>query len=90
MRRRFTPINWIQWLTLALATVSTGAFLILYLQIEHVQEHQNDALHSIICFAEQRVETATTLTTQARRQALSFYTQALADAHLDPCQGGNP
>lgn len=83
--RRYLPVNWVQWVTLALLFVTSYTTPILYLRIAHIQEHENDALQSIICYAEQRVRSAPSLTPQQRRQALGFYRQALTDAHLKPC-----
>ena len=85
MRRSLHPLNWIQWLTLALAVVVAATTPILYLRITNVQAHQNDALHSIICRAEHFVKTQPGIKPNQRRQALRFYEGALRDANLDPC-----
>ena len=85
MRRRFHPLNWIQWLTLGLALFMAFAFIILYLRIADVQAHQNDALRSILCRAEHVVKTQPGFTEKKRREAVRFYQQALAGAHLKPC-----
>lgn len=83
---RLYPLNWIQWLTLALTLTVSATTPILYFRVQHVQRHQNDALHSIICRAEHVVSTEPGLTAKKRREALRFYEQALAGAHLKPCQ----
>lgn len=82
---RHLPINWIQWLTLTLAFTVAFTIPVLYLRVQHVQEHQNDALREILCFAEVRVRETPHLSSLQRRQAILFYRQALSDAHLKPC-----
>ena len=82
-------MNWIQWLTLVLALVTAAAFIVLYLRIQHVQHHQNDALRSIMCRAEtvvHRTHTSAQFTMAQKRKAIRFYERALSDAHLKPCQ----
>lgn len=54
-------------------------------RIHHVQAHQNDALHRIICFAELRVRQSPVLTRKQKEQAVKFYDEALRKAHLEPC-----
>lgn len=54
-------------------------------RIEAVQAHQNDALQSIMCFAEKRIGESKQIPPKQRRQAVHFYAQALANAHLVPC-----
>ena len=85
MLQRLIPLNWIQWLTVLLIPATIIPIVILFSQIQNVQKHQNDALHAIICHAERVVRTSTDLTTSQRWQALKFYRQSLADAHLSPC-----
>lgn len=82
---RLHPLNWIQWLTLALAVATAASFIILYNRITHVQQHQNDALHSILCFAEHTVRVRPGIPEEQRQQALRFYARALADANLKRC-----
>lgn len=82
---KWHPINWIQWLTLALALFMAFAFIVLYLRIQHVQRHENDALRSIICQAEHAVRVRPGIPQEQRRQALSFYEHALTNSHLEPC-----
>ena len=82
---RLHPLNWIQWLTLALAVCVAATTPILYFRIEDVQHHQNDALRSIMCHAEHVVRTQPGLKEKQRREALHFYRTSLADAHLKPC-----
>ena len=82
---RLHPLNWIQWLTLALALTVAFTTPVLYFRIQHVQEHQNDALRSIICRAEHVVRTQPGIPAKQRRDALRFYRNALAGAHLKPC-----
>ena len=85
MKGQFHPINWIQWVTLALAFTVALTTPILYLRIQHVQQHQNDAIHAIICRAEHVVRIQPDISAKRRREALRFYRQAAADAHLKPC-----
>jgi len=79
----------IQWLTLLLALCITGTLVTLYVRVQNVQKHENDALHSIICFAEHRVQVAPGFTPEQRHKALQFYSQSLADAHLAPCDSAH-
>ena len=82
---RWYPINWIPWVTLGLSLFTAFAFIVLYVRIENVQHHQNDALHSIICHAENVVRTQPGIPAEKRRQAIRFYQTSIVDAHLDPC-----
>lgn len=59
-----------------------------FTRIQTVQAHQNDALHSIICFAEHYVEHSKKTPPAQKRAALKFYDRALRDAHLTPCHNG--
>ena len=82
------PINWIQWLTLALALFTAFTIPVLYFRVQHVQQHQNDALRSIMCRAETvvlRTHPSAQFTAKQKRQAIRFYSRAISDAHLDPC-----
>jgi hypothetical protein len=54
-------------------------------RIRSVQSHQNDALQSIMCFAEKRIGESKKIPAKQRSQAVKFYAQALAKAHLTPC-----
>ena len=83
--RHFFPLNWIQWLTLALAFTVACTTPILYLRIQDVQHHQNDALRSIMCQAEHAVQVRPGIPHKQRVQALHFYQHALVSAHLNPC-----
>lgn len=80
------PFNWIQWLTLLLAVVIAMTTPVLYLRISHIQEHQNDALRSIICRAESFIRHDPSLTPKQRRQALRFYEDSLASIHARSCK----
>ena len=82
---RLHPLNWIQWLTLALAVCVATTTPILYFRITHVQEHQNDALSAIICHAEHLIRVSKGLTPQQRSQAVHFYEQQIRLEHLKPC-----
>ena len=84
--RQVHPI--VQWLTLALALFVAFTFVILYLRIENVQRHENDGLHSIICYAEHVVLTRPGIPAKQRHESIDFYNHSLADAHLKPCTGG--
>lgn len=60
-------------------------------RIQTVQNHQNDALHSIMCRAETLVvktPVSSQFTAKQKRQALRFYRSALTHAHLPPCNPG--
>lgn len=59
-----------------------------FARIQTVQHHQNDALHSIICFTEQYVEHSKKTTPARRRAVVKFYDRALDDAHLAACNNG--
>jgi len=83
--KKLHPLNWIQWLTLILAAATAASFLILYSQISNVQAHQNDALDSILCFAEHTVQVRPGIPEKQRQAALAFYRRAIADANLKPC-----
>lgn len=85
MKGKYTPLNWIQWMTLFLFATYAATTVLLFVQVQSVQHHQNDALHSIICFAEKRVAGSPILSANQKRHALAFYRQALIDAHLRPC-----
>jgi Na+/H+ antiporter NhaB len=54
-------------------------------QVHVVLEEQRAALRSILCLAEGIVLQNKTLTGEQLRQALVFYTQALALIHAQPC-----
>jgi len=69
----------------ALLVVTAAAAGLSFLKIEYVQQHQNDALRSIICRAEAFVEHDRKLTPQQKQQSLHFYDSSLADANLAPC-----
>ena len=83
--RHFAPLNWIQWVSLALAFTVAFTIPILYMRIQHVQHHQNDAIQAIICFAEKRARSSPVLTVKQKHDAIRFYQRAIADAHLQPC-----
>ena len=70
------------WIIVALVAASN---VVSHVQIISVQAHQNDALRSIICRAEHVARKSSGYTLQQRRQAIKFYKQSLADAHLKPC-----
>lgn len=53
--------------------------------IRSVQAHQNDAIQSIMCFAEKRTVENRKLPPTQRRQTIRFFTQAITAAHLSPC-----
>lgn len=83
MRRYFFPINGIQWMTLVLALAIAVCVPVLFFRIQDVQQHQNDALRSIICFVEHREKL--TLPAKQKAQAVAFWSKALSDARLKPC-----
>jgi hypothetical protein len=73
------------WVLLAVAAVAV-AFA--FLRIQDVQSHQNDALHSIICFVQKRELASPVLTAKQKRQAVRFWVAALKNARLAPCSKG--
>ncbi|HET6914473.1 MAG TPA: hypothetical protein VFH56_00135 [Acidimicrobiales bacterium] len=85
MPYRIVPLNWIQWLTLLLLLAIAVVTPIEFARIHDVQHHQNDAIQSIMCFAEKRTVQNKQLPPKQRRQTLRFFEQALANAHLTPC-----
>lgn len=57
-------------------------------RLAFVQHHQNDALRSIMCRAEalvRKTPASQRFTAKQKRQAIRFYSSAIADAHLAPC-----
>ena len=84
-RSQFVPLNYIQWITLCLLLVMASTTPVLFMRVADVQRHQNDALHSIICFAEDRIRVVPGLTAEQRHEDLSFYQHALTRAHLSAC-----
>lgn len=81
------PLNWIQWSTLVLLFVVPALTVVMFLRVQDVQRHQNDALHNIICFVAAAEQRNPHLSVVRKRQALTFWRRALTDAHLKPCQG---
>jgi len=89
MKKTYVPLNWIQWLTLLLLLATAIVTPIVFARIQNVQDHQNDALRSIMCHAERVVErtpASATFTAKQKTQALRFYRSSLADARLEPCR----
>ena len=72
-------------LTYLLVIVIAVTTPIEFRRIETVQAHQNDALQSIMCFAEKRIGKSHRIPVKQRQQAVRFYGQALVAAHLSPC-----
>lgn len=72
--------NSILWVLLGLVAAVAVAAII---KTAKVQSNQNYALHSIICFVEFREKS--TLPPKQKQQALVFWGEALAKAHLAPC-----
>ena len=92
--RHFVPLNGIQWLTLMLLLAVVAGFSYGFDQqhntnmaVAHVQAHQNDAIRSVICFAEHVVRTRPGIPHKQRVEAVQFYRHALHHAHLPPCKG---
>jgi hypothetical protein len=56
-----------------------------FARIRTVQAHQNDAIQSIMCFAEKRTVQNKKIPPTQRRQTIHFFVQAIAAAHLNPC-----
>lgn len=80
MRQGISVVGWIVLVcTLVIGLVGIATW------VGAVQAHQNDALRSIMCFTEKRIEESTQLTVKQKRAAIKFYNQALETAHLDPC-----
>ena len=53
-----------------------------------VQNHENDALHTIICSIERFDVNSRKLTNAQKRQSVKFWTNELRDAHLNSCGTG--
>lgn len=73
---------------IALLAASTAYLLH---RIQGVQHHQNDALHSIICFSEGYIHSSKKLTVEQKSQDIHLYNRMIQRAHLAPCttnQGG--
>lgn len=70
------------WVMLATLFVMT-AFAVI--KVTDVQGHQNDALHSIICYVEYRQLQSPTITDAEKRQSVLFWKAALKRAALPPC-----
>jgi len=68
-----------------LLALTSAAALIAFIRVQDVQHHQDNALRSIMCFAEAFVEKSPHATPQQKRQAVRFYNEALSNAHLTPC-----
>lgn len=54
-------------------------------QLNSVQQHQNDALHAIMCYTEKRVKESKQLPPKQKKQVVKFYDSALKQAHLANC-----
>lgn len=85
LSKRFAPLNWIQWLTLLCTLALSILMPIIVLKIQDVQNHQNDALHTIICKVELAQKHSPLLSAQQKRQDLLFWDKALSGAHLASC-----
>lgn len=72
-------------LTYLLVIVIAVTTPIEFSRIRDVQAHQNDAIQSIMCFAEKRTVENKQLPAKQRRQTIRFFEQALSNAHLTPC-----
>jgi len=68
-----------------LLVIAAASSLFAFLRVQDVQRHQDTALRSIMCFAEGFVKKSPHATSQQKRQAIRFYNEALANAHLAPC-----
>ena len=85
MRGFFRPINGIQWLTLILIACVAVGFTYGFSALSSTQAHENDALRSIMCYAQHVVKVRPGIPPKQRHAALRFYKRAIADAHLNPC-----
>lgn len=85
MRSRIVPLNWVQWVTLALLLSFAITTPLLFFRIQGVQKHQNDALRSIICHAISVTEKQPGIPAAQRQRSIRFFESSLADAHLKPC-----
>ena len=70
------------YLLVIYVAVSTPIFIH---QIKTVQSHQNDALQSVMCFAQKRTAESKQTPAAQRRASVRFFAQALKAAHLVPC-----
>lgn len=73
------------WALLGL-TAATSAIAVTIAFVD--QHHQNDALRSIMCYAEHAVRTRPGIPAKQRHEAIVFYDRALAEARLRPCDNG--
>ena len=80
------PVNWIQWLTLMTVLALGIVVPVLVFQLNAVARHQSDALRTVICFSESRVAVSKQLTPQQKKDALTFYSGALASINAKPCK----
>ena len=84
--RRFIPKNISHIAVLYAAIIVLGlAVVFALIRTQEVQHHQDNALRSIMCFAEGFVEHSPHATAQQKMQAIQFYDEALSNAHLAPC-----
>jgi hypothetical protein len=83
--QRLAPLNWIQWLTLVLVPLLAVLVSLVLIQIRHVQNHQNDGLHAVICFSENFIKHDKRLTPEQKVQDLRIYDRMLAVARLPHC-----
>lgn len=72
-------------LTYILVVVIAVTTPIEFSRIRTVQAHQNDAIQSIMCFAEKRTVENKQIPPKQRQQTVRFFEQALSNAGLTPC-----
>ena len=70
------------WVALALLAAATAYFAI---QSVDARNHQNDALHTIICSIVQYSQRSHHISLEKKHQTVEFWARELKDAHLNPC-----
>ena len=70
------------WLAVGL---TAGLCAFSFTLVVHEQQHQNDALRSILCFAEHTVKVRPGIPHKQRVAAIRFYQHAIERAHLPAC-----
>lgn len=59
---------------------------LLFYRVQSVQEHQNDGLHAVICFAENIIKHSKRFTPAQKTHDIEIYDHMIEVAHLDSCK----
>lgn len=70
------------WIATGLVASMSALSLVIVL---NAQRHQNDALHSVICFSESFIRHSKRLTPEQKVRDIRIYDRILRVAHLAPC-----